>query len=152
MDCLDDVVFRLCRQKGWAKVGLNRGLCKAVDLATDSGWQRVYLSARIAKDAWWGLIIHYGKRGHSRFGASDEAPSEASAKGTQYTLFTLAPFFCAYEPHSMKTTLSLLLLIQEMTASVNFSQPWPACELAVAFCTVRTALRSNTPAWRGDKT
>ena len=60
-------------------------------------------------------------------------------------LSTYAPFFCAYAPHSRKTTPSQLSEIHLMTASVSFSQPRSLWELALAEVTVRTAFRRRTP-------
>lgn len=56
-----------------------------------------------------------------------------------------APFFWAYEPHSIKTRPSRFLLSHCTTASVNVSQPLSLCELAWCALTVNTALSSNTP-------
>lgn len=61
------------------------------------------------------------------------------------TLLIVAPFFWAYEPHSMKTRPSRLLLSQCTTESVNVSQPLSLCEFAWWARTVNTALSSNTP-------
>lgn len=63
----------------------------------------------------------------------------------KHTLLIAAPFFCAYAPHSMKTTPSRLLLSHCTTASVNTSQPLSLWELAWCARTVSTALRSSTP-------
>lgn len=61
------------------------------------------------------------------------------------TLLIAAPFFCAYDPHSMKTRPSKLLLSQCTTASVKVSQPLSLWELAWCARTVNTALSNNTP-------
>lgn len=61
------------------------------------------------------------------------------------TLSMCAPFFWAYDPHNMNTSPFLFLLSQEMTASVNFSQPLSLWELACPDLTVRQAFSSNTP-------
>lgn len=61
------------------------------------------------------------------------------------TLLIVAPFFWAYEPHSMKTRPSRLLLSQCTTESVNVSQPLSLCEFAWWARTVNTAFSSNTP-------
>lgn len=66
------------------------------------------------------------------------------------TLLMVAPFFWAYEPHSMKTRPSRLLLSHCTTASVNVSQPWSLCEFAWRARTVNTALSSNTPDGQGQ--
>lgn len=65
------------------------------------------------------------------------------------TLLMVAPFFWAYEPQSMKTRPSWLLLSHCTTASVNVSQPRSLCEFAWCARTVSTALSSNTPDGQG---
>lgn len=67
-------------------------------------------------------------------------------KSRQHTRSIAAPFFWAYEPHSMKTRPSRLVLSHCTTASVNVSHPLSLCELAWCARTVNTAFSSRTPA------
>ena len=50
-------------------------------------------------------------------------PMRSLQTASWFTLSIRAPFFCAYEPHNMKTTPLRFLFSQVMTASVNCSQP-----------------------------
>lgn len=75
------------------------------------------------------------------------APSQWELlKSLQNTRSIAAPFFWAYEPHSMKTRPSRLVLSHCTTASVNVSHPLSLCELAWCARTVSTAFSSRTPA------
>lgn len=65
------------------------------------------------------------------------------------TLLIAAPFFWAYDPQSMKTRPSRLLLSHCTTASVKISQPLSLWELAWCARTVNTALSNNTPDKQG---
>lgn len=57
----------------------------------------------------------------------------------------MLPFFCAYDPYSMKTTPLRFELSQEMTAVVSFSQPLSLCEFGLLALTVKTAFKRSTP-------
>src|SRR4029450_8777858 len=54
-------------------------------------------------------------------------------------------FFCAYAPHSRKTTGSSFSPTARITVSVNFSQPLSLCELGWCARTVNTAFSIRTP-------
>lgn len=69
----------------------------------------------------------------------------------QLTLSIAAPFFWAYDPHSMKMRPSRFLLSHCTTASVNASQPRSLWELAWCARTVSTALSNSTPEEQGPK-
>lgn len=69
----------------------------------------------------------------------------------QLTLSIAAPFFWAYDPHSMKMRPSRFLLSHCTTASVNASQPRSLWELAWCARTVSTALSNSTPDEQGQK-
>lgn len=69
----------------------------------------------------------------------------------QLTLSIAAPFFWAYDPHSMKMRPSRFLLSHCTTTSVNASQPRSLWELAWCARTVSTALSNSTPGEQGQK-
>lgn len=90
---------------------------------------------------WWRF---YKPREH-KFRYVDVIKSFVLRQQCAPTLLIVAPFFCAYDPHSMKTSPSRLLLSHCTTASVNASHPLSLWELAWCARTVNTALSNNTP-------